>query len=501
MKNNALLKFNVNRTNTFNTSLIWILSIVLSIQAFLTADTEYGLKVLICTCSSAIISTLASFFNYKVKKFDNIIAIIITMSVAFAAGILSSLQRGTMTVVIFIVYLGSVAMSALYFRVRLLLTHEILLNIFIIILYIVDPVGVLGEGYTPMIFARTIISLNFILIIFFFLTKWGNEYLMTAFAKERDANDLLDKLKKTMNEIDNSTSELYSSIAESYEYMQNIEQMSEQSKNSVEEITKGINENASSVEKIVRSTNDSTDLINKTRELSNKAKSYSNNMKTVVTENSAGINEMVQQMITINDAVGTALTNMSDLKTNMDSINASLDGIDEIAEQTNLLALNASIEAARAGDAGKGFAVVASEISKLAEMSAKTVKEIYEVIEGINEATVSTLDRVSHGKEAVEVGNEVINKVKDSFSSLEESALAINNTIDTEDHMILDISSSFDSIMEQLENISAVSEEHAAATEEMLAAIETQYDLINQVSEEMTSINDQSNNLRRILVE
>lgn len=500
MNNNALLKFNVNRTNTFNTLLIWILASVLSIQAFLTAGTEYGLLVLTCTFSAAIVSTLASLFNYKVNKFDQITAIIITMSSAIAAGIISSIQKGTMTLMIFIVYIGSVAMSAMYFRVRLLLTHEILLNIYLIILYLVDPVGVFGEGHTPMIFVRTLLSLDFILIIFFFLTKWGNEYIMSAFAKERDAKDLLDKLKETMNEIDKSTSELNSSISESYSYIQNIEQMSEQSKTSVEEITKGINENATNVEKIVKTTNDSTDLINKTRELSNNAKSYSNNMKTVVTENSAGIIEMVQQMITIDGAVGTALTNMSDLKTNMDSINASLDGIGAIAEQTNLLALNASIEAARAGDAGKGFAVVASEISKLADMSAKTVKEIYEVIEGINEATLITLDKVSHGKEAVEVGNEVINKVKDSFTSLEESTLAINSTIDTEDKMILDISSSFDSIMEQLESISAVSEEHAAATEEMLAAIETQYDLINQVSEEMSSINDQSNNLRNILV-
>ncbi|NLZ83863.1 MAG: chemotaxis protein, partial [Clostridiales bacterium] len=191
MNEKVLLKFNVNRTNKFNTLLIWILSIILTTQAFLTTGTEYGFKVLICTFSAAIVSALASLFNYKVKKFDNIIAIIITMSSAIAAGVFSSIQRGTMTIMIFLVYLGSVAMSAMYFRVSLLLTHEILLNIFLIIFYVVDPIGVIGQGHSPLIFARTLLSFNFILIIFFFLTKWGNEYIMSAFAKERDAKELL----------------------------------------------------------------------------------------------------------------------------------------------------------------------------------------------------------------------------------------------------------------------------------------------------------------------
>lgn len=65
--------------------------------------------------------------------------------------------------------------------------------------------------------------------------------------------------------------------------------------------------------------------------------------------------------------------------------------------------------------------------------------------------------------------------------------------------MILEISS-FDAIMEQLESISAVSEEHAASTEEVLAAIETQYDLVSKVTNEMSLINNQSNNLRKVLL-
>ena len=69
--------------------------------------------------------------------------------------------------------------------------------------------------------------------------------------------------------------------------------------------------------------------------------------------------------------------------------------ITNISDQTNLLALNASIEAGRAGELGRGFAVVADEVRKLAEESKVTVYETDEKI------------------------NKVINKISNSFNSME----------------------------------------------------------------------------------
>ena len=479
--------------------IILIIGTLLTYQAFASSGVSYGIKVMLSTYSTAIIGAIAAFLNNKSDKFDNISPVVTTISIVIAGGYVSHLQQGSNTITIFLIYLGTVAMIAMYFRVKLLIIHGFLLNISLIIFYLLDPLGVMGPGYSTSAFVRTLLTFDFILIVFFFLTRWGNEYIMSAFTKEQNSNELLEQLEDTMKLIDNDTAILNTSIEESFTFIKNIEQMSDQTRDAVEEMAKGVSESAASTEKIVSNANDATSIIEKTKVLSHDTKSHSNNMKKVIEENSKGINQMVDQMDTIDNAVGISLSNISELKISMERINNSLADVTTIANQTNLLALNASIEAARAGEQGKGFTVVASEIGKLAEMSNRTVKEIVEVIEEINKATNTTLEKVSGGKEAVNVGNKFISNVKCGFINLENSIEAITEGVEMENGMIIDISSSFDSIMEQLENISAVSEEHAASTEEVLAAIETQYDLVSKVTNEMSLINDQSNNLRKVL--
>ena len=78
---------------------------------------------------------------------------------------------------------------------------------------------------------------------------------------------------------------------------------------------------------------------------------------------------------TSGQAVGETLSAMK-------NIAEKISIIEEIARKTDLLALNAAVEAARAGDHGRGFAVVASEVRKLAERSATAAGEISQLSRG-----------------------------------------------------------------------------------------------------------------------
>lgn len=499
MENSSILKSNVQRVNRFNVILIWIISTLLSGQSFLTMGTVYGVNVLACTFGAALVATLALLFNLKFNRHENITALIISFSIVVSAAYLGHMIHGATTATIFIVYLGSLAMIAMYFRVRLLLTYAVLLNLFLSVFYFIDPQGLLGPNHAVMEFARRVAVMDLIIIIFFFLTKWGNEYIMASYTKEQDARELLLKLTAAMGRIDQDTSVLNDSISESYTYVQDIEQMSKQTTMAVEEIAKGVGENSVSTGKIVDQTNEAVAIIEETRKLSTETTKEAHMMKDVVVKNAYGIKQMVEQMNTIDTAIGATLVNVSELQEHMTKINNALANITTIAAQTNLLALNAAIEAARAGEAGKGFSVVANEVSKLAEMSATTVKEIFEIIELVQMTTATSLAKATHGKHAVDAGTEVIAQIQERFEHLEESAESIADSVKEEDTMISALAAAFAEIKGQLENISTVSEQQSASTEEILASIENQNNKISEVTHAMTSISELSHNLRSIL--
>ncbi len=125
--------------------------------------------------------------------------------------------------------------------------------------------------------------------------------------------------------------------------------------------------------------------------------------------------------------------------------------IDGIAFQTNLLALNAAVEAARAGEQGRGFAVVASEVRSLAQRAAEAARSIKALIAN------------SVGK--VEEGGRL---VKNAGQAMEE-------------------------IVAQVQRVTAIMGEIAAASEE-------QSDGIQQVNKAVTQI-DQLTQQNAALVE
>lgn len=152
--------------------------------------------------------------------------------------------------------------------------------------------------------------------------------------------------------------------------------------------------------------------------------------------------------------------------------------ITSIADETNLLSLNASIEAARAGEQGKGFAVVANQIQTLAEQSGESAKEIEEITaELLQESTqaVSIMEEMQNivGEEA-----EKLEETKQQFMNVSDGVTETRNETQNMRQKTKECAGVRQEMMDVISNLSAVSEENAASTQETTASMQVLNDTI-----------------------
>lgn len=162
-------------------------------------------------------------------------------------------------------------------------------------------------------------------------------------------------------------------------------------------------------------------------------------------------------------------------------ISKTLEDIEGIAFQTNLLALNAQIEASHAGDLGKGFAVVADEIRKLADNSNKMTEEIKDVIKGLLQRSDNLVSDIGDVEKAFDEQEKVSRLVTDKFNMIASNIDVIKSG---SNNILFAAKASKDGnsrVVEKIKQISELSEENSAHTEEVNASLIEQRERIESV--------------------
>ncbi|QIA63103.1 hypothetical protein GT360_06070 [Vibrio astriarenae] len=164
-----------------------------------------------------------------------------------------------------------------------------------------------------------------------------------------------------------------------------------------------------------------------------------------------------QTMNVLLDTINSTHKQVVDLEKDTAQIADILQVINGIAEQTNLLALNAAIESARAGVHGRSFSVVADEVRALAGMTRKATTQIEDRILRLQSTSKNA---VSH-----------LTELQAHSSQVEEVIIEGVNT--------------FGHFSTEMDTVSAMSQQIAAATEEQAVTM-------NEITKQVHLIKDEA---------
>jgi len=223
---------------------------------------------------------------------------------------------------------------------------------------------------------------------------------------------------------------------------------SEQQMQGTQESSLAMNEMAVGIQRVAESAGQATDLSESAHERTEE-----------------GNTRMQLNLLQISDALSTvqqAVSALHSLKQLSEEIGDITVLISTVTKQTNLLALNASIEAVRAGEHGKGFIVVSGEIRKLADQSKQATERIADLVERVQSETEAAVVAIDRGLAEVEAMQTVVEQTDGTFKAL---------------------SATVQHVVDQMAEVSAVSEQMSASSEEVLAGIVEMADLTRMTTE------------------
>jgi methyl-accepting chemotaxis protein len=257
---------------------------------------------------------------------------------------------------------------------------------------------------------------------------------------------------------------------------------SEQLSSCVTEQAAALQETAASVEELSAMVTKNTENCAKARETSDQSHQSATQGKQVVGQMIEAIQQIHQSNTEMMKEIESSNQEITDIIKVIAEIGNKTKVINDIVFQTKLLSFNASVEAARAGEHGKGFAVVAEEVGNLAAMSGNAAREITSMldesiskVENIVNGTKSKVERlVAHGKEKVENGSavarqcgEVLDKIVQNVSMLNQTVAEISTASQEQDHGIKEITKAIGQLDQVTQQNSASSQETAGAADQL----------------------------------
>lgn len=199
------------------------------------------------------------------------------------------------------------------------------------------------------------------------------------------------------------------------------------------------------------------------------------------------------------DITKGVIASIQELEKKSKSIGTIVSAINSISEQTDLLSINASIEAARAGSAGRGFAVVAEEIRKLSGQCLESAGQISEIVNEIVNQTSEVVSTAKEAEEAVSSQADVVSSTTESFRQIGKQITKLSEALEVITANVYSMDASRNKTLGTMEDISAVSAETAACSENVSVTVQKQESAVKELDGSASQLRTKADSLVEIL--
>lgn len=263
-------------------------------------------------------------------------------------------------------------------------------------------------------------------------------------------------LREAIKQISSSANQLASAAEELNSVTEDSSRGLQLQNDEIQQAATAITEMSSAVDEVARTAQH-------TSEASIESAKYASQGKIRVTETTAVIIDMNNEMVVNTEVI-------SQLASQVASIGKVLDVIRAVSEQTNLLALNAAIEAARAGEAGRGFAVVADEVRNLAHRTQVSTGEIELMVQQVQLSAEQAVTSIQNTSLKSTHAQDVVNQAAETLELITSRIISISDS----NHIIASAAEEQSNVAREIDNnilkISDLASQTAAGSHQITAS-------------------------------
>ena len=314
--------------------------------------------------------------------------------------------------------------------------------------------------------------------------------------KRQELQEEKAKIEQLLEKVMRLSGELSGGVVQVDGHMERLDKSVKEMGDAMEEVTSGTQETAESVQNQLVRTEEIQNLIDEVKEVGLYIKDSMDTASGEVESGVSNMTDLAKQSRQSKEANETVVELMEEVHRQADKMNEIIGLITSIANKTSMLALNASIEAARAGEAGSGFAVVAKQVSELSEQTKTATVNIADLIGAVTSELNQVRDAVKVLEENTEAQDAKVGELSNSLMSIKDMTFNIVEKTSGLEQMIEKLSTANGDIVQNIQTISAITEEVTAHSSETLHTCRENQRIVDEVSRITAKLNVDAGELK-----